>query len=387
METIIRHFRFPSGSSFLFGPRGTGKSTLLRQRFKNSLYIDLLDPERVLSLSADPSRLRGLVAGQPGAEAIVLDEVQKVPGLLPVVHGLIEEKSHPPFVMTGSSARKLKRTGADLLAGRAVLKNLHPFMASELQQRFRLDDALRLGMLPIVLSADRPSEVLRTYAALYVKEEVMAEGLVRSMGTFSRFLEAISFSHAGVLSISNVARECAVERKTVEGYLSVLEDLLLAWRLPVFTRRARRELVAHPKFYFFDSGVFRSLRPSGPLDRAEEMQGQALEGLVAQHLRAWLAYGDADGSLSYWRTRAGTEVDFVLYGSFGLFAIEVKNSARIHPQNLRPLKSFRAEYPESQACLLYRGRDRLLLDGIPCLPVEEFLLGLHPDRPPLPAAQ
>ena len=378
METIHRSFSIPKGSFFLFGPRGTGKSTLLKERLRNALVVDLLDPERLRGLAADPGRLRAMVEGHPKADAVVVDEVQKLPELLPVVHSMIEAKRYPPFVLTGSSSRKLKRSGADLLAGRALLKTLHPFMASELKDRFRLDEALRLGLLPVVLAAPDPAETLRTYAALYVREEVMAEGLVRNVGSFSRFLEAVSFSHASLLSVSNVARECAVERKTVEGYLSILEDLLLAWRLPIFARRARRELVAHPKFYLFDSGVFRSVRPAGPLDRPEELDGQALEGLVAQHLRAWLSYRSDDGTLYFWRTRAGTEVDFVLYGSFGLFAFEVKNSARVFPRDLRSLKAFQDEYPEAQAVLLHRGRDRLRLDDIPCIPVAEFLRTLDP---------
>jgi predicted AAA+ superfamily ATPase len=188
----------------------------------------------------------------------------------------------------------------------------------------------------------------------------------------------MSFSHASLLNISNVARECQVERKVVEGYVSILEDLLLGYRLNVFTKRAKRALVAHPKFYLFDAGVYRSLRPKGPLDRPEEIHGHALEGLVGQHLRAWIAYSQADCSLYFWRTRSGVEVDFVLYGSEGIFAVEVKNSARIQPQDLRPLKAFQQDYPESKAYLLYRGKDRLMKGDILCLPCSEFLMELRP---------
>jgi predicted AAA+ superfamily ATPase len=209
---------------------------------------------------------------------------------------------------------------------------------------------------------------------------VQLEGLVRNIGNFSRFLEAISFSHASLLNISNVARECQVERKVVDGYVDVLVDLLLGYRLPVFTKRAQRALIKHPKFYLFDVGVFRALRPKGPLDRSEEIEGQALEGLVAQHLRAWVDYSGREHALYFWRTRSGNEVDFVIYGEDGLFAIEVKNGARIHPKDLRSLKSFQRDYPESKAYLLYRGKERLLKKDILCLPCGEFLSGLRPGR-------
>jgi predicted AAA+ superfamily ATPase len=206
------------------------------------------------------------------------------------------------------------------------------------------------------------------------------EGLVRNVGHFSRFLESISLSHASVLNVSNVARDCEVGRKTVEGFVEILEDLLLAWRLPVFTRRARRELAAHPKFFLFDAGVYRSLRPKGPLDRPEEIEGHAIEGLVAQHLRAWQAYSGASRELFYWRTRSGVEVDFIVYGPDGLRALEVKNSGKVAPEDLRGLRAFRDEYPTCRAFLLYRGKERLMKDGILCLPCESFLRRLHPDH-------
>ena len=183
-----------------------------------------------------------------------------------------------------------------------------------------------------------------------------------------------------MLNISNVARECHVERKTMAGYVGVLEDLLLSFRVPVFSRRARRETAAHPKFFFFDSGVYRSLRPRGPIDRPEEITGAALEGLVAQHLRAWIAYAGAKADLSCWRTRSAVEVDFVVYGESGFTAIEVKNSARVRPADLRSLNAFGTEYPQAQLILLYRGDDRLRMGNISCVPVDQFLRTLLPDR-------
>jgi len=382
MESKPRFFTPPADHFFLLGPRGTGKTWWTRRHFPDALSVDLLDSETLRAMAARPERLRERVAAQPGLKQVVIDEVQKLPELLEVAHLMIEEKGQTQFIFTGSSARKLRRGGVNLLGGRAAQKSLHPFMAAELGARFRLEDALRLGMLPVVLGAADPSEILRAYNGLYLREEVQAEGLVRNVGSFSRFLEAISFSQASVLNLANVARECQVNRKTVEGYLEILEDLLLAFRVPVFTRRAKRELAAHPKFFFFDAGVFRANRPTGPLDSQADIDGGALEGLVAQHLRAWCDYSDGDHHLHYWQTRAKLEVDFVVYGASGLYAMEVKNSGRVRPEDLRGLKSFAEDYPESRRFLLYRGAERLLQDGILCVPCGEFLKALIPNQFP-----
>jgi predicted AAA+ superfamily ATPase len=228
--------------------------------------------------------------------------------------------------------------------------------------------------------AGDPDDVLRSYASLYLEQEVQAEGLTRNVGNFARFLEVVSFSHASVLNGATLARDAQVSRKTIEGYLGVLEDLLLAWRLPVFTRKAQRATSAHPKLYLFDTGVYRSLRPSGPLDRPQEIEGAALEGLVAQHLRAWVAYGSEDFELAYWRTRSGVEVDFVVYGPSGFWAVEVKHSASVRRDDVRALRSFTADYPDCEPLLVYRGEDRLVVNGVRCLPVHDFLVGLRPGR-------
>ena len=380
MELITRFFAAPKTSFFLFGPRGTGKSTLVRQSFPDALYLDLLDPERLRTLSARPERLNELAGARPKSGYFIIDAIQRVPELLPVVHSLIEAKKGLTFVLTGSSARKLKRTGIDLLGGRAVLRTMHPFMAAELGQRFDFDKALRYGLLPVVWGSESPADVLNAYAALYLREEVQMEGLVRNVGSFSRCMEATSFSHASILSIANVARECQVERKTVEGYIDILEDILLGFRLQVFRKRAKRELSGHPKFYLFDAGVFRSLRPAGPLDRPEEIEGPALEGLIAQHLRAWIGYSKTSRELFFWRTRSGVEVDFVVYGPDGLWALEVKNSRQVRPSDLNGLLAFKEEYPKSRTFLLYRGADRVKIKGILCMPCRDFLVALHPDR-------
>jgi uncharacterized protein len=381
MATLGRFFRDPQAHYFLFGPRGTGKSTWLRGAYPDALWVDLLAPEVLRQYVARPERLREVVAGNPGRDVVVLDEVQKAPVLLDVVHDLIERRAGPRFVLTGSSARKLRREGIDLLAGRALLRALHPFMAAELGGRFDLDSALTHGLVPLVWSAERPEEVLKAYVGLYLREEVQMEGLVRRIGSFARFLEAVSFSQAAVLNVSEVARECQVSRKTVEGYLEILEDLLLSFRLPVFTKRAQRALSAHPKFYWFDAGVYVAMRPAGPLDRPQEIAGAALEGLVAQHLRAWIDYSGSDLALSFWRTKAGNEVDFVLYGRDGFWAVEVKHAATVRGADLRGLQAFRDDYPEAELRLLYRGREALEVDGIRCLPCDDFLLRLVPGAP------
>jgi predicted AAA+ superfamily ATPase len=270
----------------------------------------------------------------------------------------------------------------DLLAGRAAMRSMHPFMAAELGSLFDLTTALETGMVPLVRAAVDPREALAAYVGLYLREEIQAEGLVRQLRAFGRFLEAISFSHGSVLNVANVSRECEVERTTVEGYLAVLEDLLLAFRIPVFTKRARRQMTTHPKFYLFDAGLFRSLRPSGPLDQPEAIGGAALEGLVAQHLRTWISLRGGSENLYFWRTTDAVEVDFVIYGPGGFWAIEVKNTARVRPDDLAGLRAFGTDYPEAKRILLHRGPHALEIDGIQCLRVDEFLLSLVPELGP-----
>ena len=378
MEFIPRFLTVPADHFFLLGPRGTGKTSWTQTLFSNALRIDLLDPATLRELSAKPERLRERIEGCPGLKTVLIDEVQKLPQLLEVIHALIEEKQGIQFVLTGSSARKLRRTGVNLLGGRAAQKRLHPYMAAELGDRFSLEKALKLGLLPVVLGAQNPQDILFAYNGLYLREEVQAEGLVRNTGNFARFLEAISFSHASVLNLANVARDCQVNRKTAEGYLQILEDLLLGFQIPVFTRRAQRALAAHPKFFFFDAGVFRANRPTGPLDSPAEIDGAALEGLIAQHLRAWCDYTAGEHQLSYWQTRSKNEVDFILYGPLGFHALEIKNTAQVRPSDLRGLRAFGEDYPEATRWLIYRGKERFLRDGVTCIPAEEFLRALRP---------
>ena len=381
MASRTRFFNDTNQNFFLFGPRGTGKSTWLKQNLPKAYYIDLLAPDVFRYYSAKPERLKEVVDALPHSRTIIIDEIQKLPELLDVVHMLTEEQKKRRFIMTGSSARKLKRSGVDLLAGRAIVKTMHPFMAAELGGGFSLSKALSIGMIPLVTESITPRETLDSYVMLYLKEEVQTEGLIRNIGAFSRFLESISFSHGSLLNISDVGRDCQVKRKTAEGYISIIEDLLLGFRMPVFSKRAKRHLVSHPKFFYFDAGVFRSLRPSGPLDSPNEIDGAALEGLVAQHLRGWSGYGKNDCKLYFWRTKSGVEVDFVIYGKDNFCAIEVKNSDKLNSKMLKGLTSFKKEYPEADVCLIYRGKDELMIKNIPCIPCDLFLKNIKPNKP------
>lgn len=378
-----RFFEAPEDSFFIFGPRGTGKSTWLKMHFPDAYLIDLLDDSSYRSYTAHPESLREVVEAHPRKRRFIIDEVQKIPAILDTVHALIEDYPAHQFILTGSSARKLRHKGVNLLAGRALLTHFHPFMAAELGSDFHLESALKSGLIPLVFSARSPEKTVESYIALYLKEEVKEEGLVRDIGAFARILESISFSHGSVLNISNVARECQVSRKIAENYISVIEDLLLGYKLPVFTKRARREMTAQPKFYLFDTGVYNHLRPKGPLDSPGEIGGIALEGLVLQHLKAWCAYSTCSPEICFWKSRGGAEVDFVLYGENRFYAIEVKNAKQIHPGDLRSLKTFMDDYPEAKPLFLYRGSEKRMIDRVLCHPVEEFLRQLTPNEWPV----
>jgi len=370
---LKREFVFPDNSFFLFGPRGTGKSTILKESFNDALYIDLLENENFRTYSAYPERLGGTVMAHPEKKIIIIDEIQKVPDLLSQIHLLMETHKEKLFIMTGSSARKLKKDGTNLLGGRAFKKTMHPFTASELGDLFKIEEALNFGLIPVVFFSNDRYEALSAYVDLYVREEVMMEGLTRNIGNFSRFLESISFSHSCQINLANISRECQIERKTVESYVNILEDLLIAQRIPVFTKKAKRNLSVHPKFYFFDTGLYRTLRPSGPLDKDTEIGGPALEGLVFQHLRAFCDLHRADSKIYFWRTKSGNEVDFVLYGEDLFAAIEVKSSVNLNPYDFNGLKSFGEDYEIAKRILVYRGNDRFVKNGVLVVPATEFL--------------
>ena len=373
-ERLIKKPLESRKSFFLFGPRGTGKTTWLKHRLPEALFVNLLQSEYYNRLSANPGHLRQLIPPDHTGWTVI-DEVQRIPALLNEVHDLIEARGLV-FVLTGSSARTLRRSGVNLLAGRALTYRMHPLTVVEQRDAFNLRDSVQLGHLPARFSESDPGKYLADYVQTYLREEVMQEGLTRNIGHFSHFLEVASFSQGTTINTSAVAREAHIERSVADNYFSILEDLLIAVRLPVFSRKAKRKLVSQKKFYFFDAGVFRAIRPVGPLDSDAEIDGPALETLVLQELRAANDYHDHGYQISFWRTRNGLEVDFVLYGPRGLLAIEIKRSTQIQPKDTRALREFKKDYPPAKCFVFYGGPSPVYMDDVTVLPVEHALRNL-----------
>lgn len=361
-------------SFFLFGPRGTGKTTWVRSTFPKALYLDLLEAEVFNDLLANPQRLESYIPAK-FEDFIIIDEVQRIPELLNEVHRLIEKLRYK-FVLTGSSARKLRKKGHNLLGGRALTYFMHPLTAKELGASFKLSHSLLYGQLPSVYVEEDPKKYLESYVKTYLEEEIFQEGLTRNLSAFARFLETASFSVGSVLNTSEVGREAGVERKVVENYFKILEDLLIGIRLEVFSKRAKRRLITHPKFYFFDAGVYRTLRPMGPLDTPKEAEGVAFESLFLQDLTAINDCLNLGYKLYYYRTAAGIEVDFVAYGEKGIKAFEVKRASRITREAIRGLKHFSKEYPEAECFLIYGGRREMREGNIRIIPMEDALKNL-----------
>ena len=374
-ERLIKKPLESRKSFFLFGPRGTGKTTWLRHRLPDALFVNLLQSEYYNRLSANPGHLRQLIPPDHTGWTVI-DEVQRIPALLNEVHDLIEARGLV-FVLTGSSARTLRRREVNLLAGRALTYRMHPLTAVEQQDAFNLRDSVQLGHLPARFSESDPAKYLKDYVQTYLREEVMQESLTRNIGHFSHFLEVASFSQGVTINISAVAREAHIERSVAENYFSILEDLLIAVRLPVFSRKAKRKLISQKKFYFFDAGVFRAIRPVGPLDSDAEIDGPALATLVLQELRAVNDYYEYGYQIFFWRTRSSLEVDFVLYGPRGLLAIKIKRSTQIQPKDTRALREFKRDYPPAKCFVFYGGPSPVYMDDITVLPVEHALRNLH----------
>lgn len=361
-------------SFFLFGPRGTGKTTWVKAAFPDSIYLDLLEAKLFNELLADPQRLEKFIP-KDHKGFVILDEIQRVPELLNEVHRLIENRGDK-FILTGSSARKLRKKGQNLLGGRALTYHMHPLSAVEAGKDFNLRSAVAYGSLPSVFKEENVAAYLESYVKTYLEEEIRQEGLTRNIGMFSRFLESASFSQGGILNISSVARDCSVERKVVESYFNILEELLIAHKVPVFAKKAKRRLLSHPKFYIFDTGVFRAIRPKGPLDLPEEIEGASFETLFFQNIIAVNDSLHLGYKPYYWRTSSGLEVDFILYGDKGVIAFEVKRTSKIRAEMFNGLKSFLKDYPMAKAYFVYGGNRRMSEGKIEVLPMEEALMGL-----------
>lgn len=360
-----------SSSYFLFGPRSTGKSSWLKTNYPKAIYFDLLDETVVFDLQRDIKLIESSVPSNYSGP-IIIDEVQKLPKLLDEIHRLIEKNKNWKFILSGSSARKLKRVGTNLLAGRALYEKFFPLTSLELGNDFDLIKACRFGMLPQVWTSKNEEAFLKSYILTYIDQEVKLEGFSRNIPEFHRFLEAASFSQGQPLNISKISSDCGVERRTVTNYFNLLEDLLISYRVPVFSKRAKRELITHNKFYFFDAGVFHTLRPRGPLDSKTEILGAAIETLVFQHLMAYNNLLRWNFEIYFWHTRNHIEVDFILYGPQGFYAIEVKTSSKLRKEDFVGLLEFKKDFKEAELFLFYGGDKKFYQDGIHIIPLKEF---------------
>ena len=358
---------------FLWGPRQAGKSTLLRHRYPDGVWVDLLKADEFRRHATRPELLREELeaSGPDPARQVVIDEIQKVPALLDEVHWLIENRGLR-FALCGSSARKVRRGAANLLGGRALRYELRGLTSGELGEAFDLDRALNHGCLPSIYGSSRPRRRLDAYIADYLREEVAAEGLVRSLPAFSTFLDAAALSDGEPVNYSNVARECGVSGPTAKAYFDILTDTLLARWLPRWRRRAKRRLAGAPKLYFEDVGVVNRLARRGELQRGSDSYGKAFENWVFHELSAFLAYRELDDELTYWRLPSGIEVDFVV-GDMRL-AIEAKASTRITSSHLKGLRTLSEEHPGvgRKVVVCLEPRPRRTSDGIDIIGATDF---------------
>jgi predicted AAA+ superfamily ATPase len=379
---FTRRLKVPERSFFLLGPRGTGKTTWLRQVLPSALWFDLLRTGTFLELSQQHDRFRQRVEAQPRGGWVVVDEVQRMPVLLNEVHALIAEHGRAyRFALSGSSARKLKRLDVNLLAGRALNRQCLPLTAAELGAGFDLDHVLRFGMLPQVRSdPELAVDTLDAYVSNYLREEVQQEALVRRLDAFARFLQVAALMNGQVANVAGIARDAAVARPTVQGYFDTLVDTLIGVWLPPWRRRAKVKEVASPKFYLFDCGVARALagRLREPLDGVE--RGFLLETWVLHELRATMAYEGLGGELRYWRTPAGAEVDFVWTRAGRAVGIEVKASSQWRREFGGALKSLVADRIVQSGFGVYTGSADLKDGPLRVLPIRRFLAELAAGR-------
>lgn len=355
---------------FLFGPRQTGKTTWLHQRFPNSPLFDLLHGEVFLRLSREPGRLRQeLATVNPASGPVLIDEIQKLPGLLDEVHGLIENRGFR-FVLAASSPVKLRRGGVNLLGGRARTRRMFPFVSAEVPD-WNLHRAINVGGIPSIYFSDEPMEDLRAYCGNYLRLEIQAEGLVRGIEPFSRFLSAAGASYAQPIVFERLGSDAAVPARTVREYFQVIEDTLLGTLLPPFApRRAHRKPVSRAKLFFFDVGIANALASMGEILPGSPMFGPALEQLVFAELSAWLAYARDQRKLAYWRTEDGSEVDFVIGDEV---AIEVKATSSVTRRDLTGLLRLAAETNLKRQLVVCRESVPRRIGTIQILPIKDFL--------------
>lgn len=365
----------PKANFFLFGVRGSGKTSLLKQKFPKALYIDLLNESIYQSYLANVKLFYQRVEAFKG-RLVIIDEIQRMPNLLNEIHRLIELSSSPKrFILTGSSARKIRAKGVNLLAGRAGWINMHPFTPEELGKDFNLDTALKVGLLPVVWSSSDRSFALKAYTQMYLKEEIKAEGLTRNLPGFARFLPVAGLYHAQIINMNAIARESQISRDSVRGFFSILEDTLLGFFLPAYSAKIRLREQKHPKFYLIDPGIARSLKQNfGSVSKEE--QGSLFEGLIAQLLRAYKDYRNLCDSISYWAPAEArkTEVDFILErGKKELIAVEVKSSSHVSSSDYKGLKAIACLKQVRRRIVVYAGDDnRKTEDGIEIWPFHYF---------------
>jgi len=378
-QTIHRmiHIDLPKGqSAFLWGPRKTGKTTYLKTAFPGSLRYDLLQTDLFLELAKRPFLLREqLLAADPGRlkSPIIIDEVQKVPQLLDEVHWLIENKNLR-FILCGSSARKLKRGKVNLLGGRAWRYEMHPLVSSEVGE-VDLLRSLNRGMIPVHYLQEEYRKSLQAYLRDYLKEEVFDEGLTRNIPAFSRFFDAMGFSHGELTNYANIARDCGVDAKTVKEYYQILVDTLLGTMIEPFKKRQERQVITKAgKFYLFDVGVAGAITKRHILEERGEQFGKALEHFMLMEILAHRTYKELDYEVNFWRAKSGLEVDFVL--GKGELALEIKGASRIDNPALRPLKAFIQEYRPGKAFVVCNERSARMHEGIHILPWRDFLIAL-----------
>ena len=370
----------PRKTAFLWGPRKTGKSTYLREKFPQSIIYDFLETDLFLEFSKRPSLLRErLLAKESHAlkQPVILDEVQKIPHVLDEVHWLIENKGLR-FILCGSSARKLKKGKANLLGGRAWRFEMFPLVSAELVD-LDLLKVLNHGLIPIHYLEDSSEKSLKAYTQDYLKEEVIAEGLTRNIPAFSRFFDAMAYSHGELTNYSNIARDCGVDSKTVREYYQILVDTLMGRLVAPFKRRQDRQIITKAaKFYLFDVGVAGAIMKRKIVEARGELFGKAFEHFVLMELVAHSSYNELDYEINFWRTKSGLEVDFVL--AKGEVAIEVKGSSRVEQRDLRPMMAFAEEYAPKKALLVCNEREERIQGRIRIMPWRRFLEDLWEEK-------